>query len=259
MLDTALEAVFLLTSVFQPQLADYLVVAGAHCVQAAPKPRIEWLLGILTSLAILTSITNPMGPYLQETSHTPYSLLGVTTTSSTTQITHAYNDLVHKTQTGIQLGTVADVSQLTAYRGAYETLTDPLQRCVYHRDNDVPDWYGVPKLCWGELAVDRLQAAKGVIRARMGSNLSFEGKFWGSKETASAPAESTPGGGFWAWPTALLTTWRQCLNWVTSTPKVFYAAFKGSLALLLGTWQQGLTWFKSILLVPSTAIKVWVA
>jgi hypothetical protein len=262
MLDTALEAVFLLISAFQPQVADYLVIAGAHCVQATPKPRIEWLLGILTTLAILASIASPISPYLETTPHTPYSLLGVTTTSSTAQITHAYHDLVHRTQTGIQLGTVADVSQLTAYRGAYEILTDPLQRCVYHRDNELPDWYGVPKLCWGELAVDRLQAAKGVVRARMGSNLSFESKVWGSRETASAPAESVQGGGVWTWLWTVPTgTLQQGVSWVKSTPKVLSAAIKASLALLTSTLQQGtISWVKSTpRVLLATAVKGWVA
>ena len=50
------------------------------------------------------------------------------------------------------------------YRIAYETLTDPFQRCVYHRASNTAEWYGlVPVFCWGEGGVGWLMRAKEAV------------------------------------------------------------------------------------------------
>ncbi|KAK3301768.1 uncharacterized protein B0T15DRAFT_544562 [Chaetomium strumarium] len=64
-------------------------------------------------------------------------------------------------------------NDLLGCREAYETLTDPLLRCVYHRDQGMPDWYGVPKLCWGEVVVEKLQSARTVMRYWTGPEDAF--------------------------------------------------------------------------------------
>jgi hypothetical protein len=106
-----------------------------------------FLVVALLDQAILPTIVTSSAP-------TPYRVLGVTTASTHSQITYAYTQLTSDKR-GSARGT---------YKDAYTTLADPLQRCVYHRDNKIPDWYGVPQSCKGELAVDKLQAAKRIIR-----------------------------------------------------------------------------------------------
>jgi hypothetical protein len=86
---------------------------------------------------------------------TPYELLGVSVTSTNDKIATAYK----KKMEGFSLGG----SRKQAIQQSYETLIDPYKRCIYHKESKTPDWYGVPWVCWGELALDRLGAAKVVI------------------------------------------------------------------------------------------------
>ncbi|KAJ4287051.1 hypothetical protein N0V88_007817 [Collariella sp. IMI 366227] len=98
--------------------------------------------------------------------HTPYTLLGVTVTSSKSEITEAYERTVHVKQGTGRLGPLAEGNHVLSYEKAYETVMDPLKRCLWHCEIKVPDWYGMPTSCLGERAVNKLKAVKGGVKER---------------------------------------------------------------------------------------------
>ncbi|KAK4154924.1 hypothetical protein C8A00DRAFT_32282 [Chaetomidium leptoderma] len=162
-LQSALEAAFLLVGAFSPLLAQCLLLVSAHRVRIASNP--EWIMGAACfSVAFLAFFSVN---FIDPSTLTPYTLLGVTPTSTSYEITNAYDQRV---RTAVSLGWFADHAQLT---DAYETLMDPLQRCVYHRANGIPDWYGIPTVCLGEFAIDKLQAAKSFVPGWTDSKKTF--------------------------------------------------------------------------------------
>ncbi|KAK3296468.1 uncharacterized protein B0H64DRAFT_461694 [Chaetomium fimeti] len=205
-----------------------LLIILASDPLAASKPIVRRLLGAFVLLAffLLAVLTIPTDLVLDPKATTPYDILGVKTTSSAGTITSVYNNLVRETKENVFISTLA-TPKLETYRVAHETLTNPLQRCVYHRDNKVPDWYGVPQLCWGELVVDKLHAAKTAIRGPVDAK---ESK--GSSDSGQEPApqlakktkpakstkESVPTESYRAGMSETkLTGVRQCLNWSKNT------------------------------------------
>ncbi|KAK4246062.1 hypothetical protein C7999DRAFT_42454 [Corynascus novoguineensis] len=265
---SALEAVYMVLAACSPSFGEYLVSAGEHGARMVSKQGTRWLVAtVLTSIASVVPTIKP-GPQPLET---PYSVLGVTTSSSTSEITRAYEDLTSKTWRE---------KRRQAYHDAYQTLVDPLQRCIYHRNSGIPDWYGVPTLCGSEFAIDRLWAAKRFIRARLGDDdLSpkaaaalhlLKAKFIETAKTASALANATsrqtpP----CAQQQADLsdTVWRRCLNWFKPTLFVLLAAIKfarwpGFIApVLLKMRRKFQGWLRPVLLVLVKAdqIRNWAA
>jgi hypothetical protein len=144
----------------------YLFSLGcAYGAQLRPKSkatRYALALGFVSLLFLIIALLDQAIPPTTNSAPIPYRLLGVTTSSTDGQITYAYTKLASR---GSVNGT---------YKTAYKTLTDPLQRCVYHRDNKVPDWYGVPQSCKGELTIEKLQATKNLIRRSKVVDSSFE-------------------------------------------------------------------------------------
>ncbi|KAL2142547.1 hypothetical protein VTI28DRAFT_1050 [Corynascus sepedonium] len=224
---SALEAVYMVLAACSPSFGEYLVSAGEHGARMISKQGTRWLVATaLTSIASVVPTINPEPQPLE----TPYSVLGVTTSSSTSGITRAYEDLISKTWRG---------KRRQAYHDAYQTLVDPLQRCIFHRDSGIPDWYGVPTLCGSEFAIDRLWAAKRFLRARLGDDDLFsktaaairllKAKFIETAQTASALTNATPSQ---TPPCAQQqadlfgTIWRRCLKWFNSTLFVLLAAIK---------------------------------
>lgn len=106
-------------------------------MRVASKPAVKQTFGALLVLVffLLAVISIPTDPAFEAE---PYDLLGATTTSSSRTITTAYNNLVHETKDSLLISALA-TSKIEAYQAAHDTLTDPLQRCLYHRDNKVPD------------------------------------------------------------------------------------------------------------------------
>ncbi|SPQ26265.1 176c6778-aea7-4249-9c9f-3992945227ae [Thermothielavioides terrestris] len=159
MLLEAADAAYLLVSAVSQPLAEG-IVEGIHTAveygiqTILDMPDREWVLGMAIAMYIslvISENTNHADPRTLDSLQTPYTLLGVSTRSSRREINMVY-------QRARQ--TAANASQLAAYEQAYEILTDRLQRCIYHRDTGIPDWYGVPMLCWVEKARARLKAAK---------------------------------------------------------------------------------------------------
>ncbi|KAK4108963.1 hypothetical protein N656DRAFT_771425 [Canariomyces notabilis] len=87
---------------------------------------------------------------------TPYAQFGVNIYSSKAEIVQAISAaLQEKPLFSTSIGGMSP-SQMEALRRYSEILTDPLQRCVYHKDTGMPDWYGVPRSCWSEGVLDKL-------------------------------------------------------------------------------------------------------
>jgi hypothetical protein len=174
MLLSAAEAAFTMLAALSPLMADYVLSACEYGLSAVSADG-EWPLalgGVLGWVLFYHFVITPIDPARQR-QQTPYTLLGVTTDSSHREITEAYYRMIERARRTGHYDLARAQSELLAYRGAYETLTDPLLRCIYHRDAGTPDWYGVPKLCWGELAVDRLQSAKTATRHWTGPEDAF--------------------------------------------------------------------------------------
>ncbi|KAK0671328.1 hypothetical protein QBC41DRAFT_219732 [Cercophora samala] len=113
-------------------------------------------------------------------SSTPYSILGVTGFSSQDEIDDAYNDLLQTLQDQNEKGLWAgdgDQEQLakkkTEIHDAHLTITDPLERCYWHRDTGVRDWYGLPSLCWDEIVKEKLEALRDAIAQEDFSKLTW--------------------------------------------------------------------------------------
>jgi hypothetical protein len=184
MWSSALEKLYRLTAAFSSQMGNFKVLAGTHDVWSNIRPgtkrAIKWALGVLgVAIAfsiLILSFGNPLGGRPSPTpkpTQTPYSLLGVTTTSSTMHIAKAYCKLTHEARTRGPFGSgLFAGKQLEAYRKAYTTITVPFQRCVYHQENNIPDWYGVPSplMCEVEVAINELEAAKADIYFAFGPN-----------------------------------------------------------------------------------------
>lgn len=171
MLPEAAEAAILILAFLSAPMAAGVITACEYGLWAVETPGMDWVLAAtLASFALLAGATNSngMGP-----PQTPYTLLGVTTTSSRNEITMAYLQYRQTAQRSVQLGVYAGDPQLAAYQEAHETLVDPLRRCVYHRDSEVPDWYGIPRLCWGERAIDSVQGAKRAVERWTGLDRSM--------------------------------------------------------------------------------------
>jgi hypothetical protein len=139
---------------------------GAHLRPRSKATRYALTLGFVSLLFFVVALLGQAIPptIASSSAPTPYRVLGVTTASTHSQITYAYTQLTSDKR-GLAHGT---------YKETYTTLTDPLQRCVYHRDNKIPDWYGIPQSCKGELAVDKLQTAKRIIRDSKVADDSFD-------------------------------------------------------------------------------------
>ncbi|KAK4195361.1 hypothetical protein QBC40DRAFT_186011 [Triangularia verruculosa] len=104
------------------------------------------------------------------TPSTPYSILGVTPFSSPSQVDDAYHDLQQTLQRQNKQGLWSGkgdqelpFKQEAELHDAYLTLSDPLERCYWHRDTGVRDWYGVPALCWDEIVRDKLQMLRDAV------------------------------------------------------------------------------------------------
>ncbi|KAK4237606.1 hypothetical protein C8A03DRAFT_15862 [Achaetomium macrosporum] len=175
MLLAAAEAAFMMLATLSPLMAEFLLSACEFGLSIVSEPALDWSLalgGMLGSFVFFHFIVGPIDATKQRQQN-PYTLLGVTTASSHSEITDAYYKMMDNTRRHGHLDLVEAGLDLFAYREAYETLTDRLQRCVYHRDVEIPDWYGVPKLCWGELAIDTLQCAKTATQAWTGPEDAF--------------------------------------------------------------------------------------
>lgn len=96
-----------------------------------------------------TGNNNQLGP-------SPYDLLGVTINSSNRAIAKSYKT---------KYKSAWRRSRKQLIQKSYDTLTDQYLRCKYHRDTGTTDWYGVPKLCTAELAIDTLQTGKSAINS----------------------------------------------------------------------------------------------
>jgi curved DNA-binding protein CbpA len=272
-LDEVLETVLLVILATDPSIIDWLIFASTYAMRAASKPAVKRTFAALLIFAffLLATISIPTDPALEFNSTTPYGLLGVTTTSSSKTITTAYDNLVHETKDSVLISTLA-TSKLEAYQAAHKTLTDPLQRCLYHRDNKVPDWYGVPKLCWGEMLVDKLQAAKGSIRVSADAKAPLKetraamrklrGLPDGAQETESKPAEksksakstpqSNPTESLWArMPKPTLTSVQQSLNGTKEAIITLPAKMKQYIRVMFRILQL------SILVIFPAAVQRW--
>jgi hypothetical protein len=87
---------------------------------------------------------------------TPYAQFGVDVYSSKAEIVQAVSaTLQEKPLFSTIIGGMSP-PQMEALRRYSEILTDPLQRCVYHKDTGRPDWYGVPRFCWSEAVLGKL-------------------------------------------------------------------------------------------------------
>lgn len=80
---------------------------------------------------------------------TPYSVLGVTVTSSREEIFQAYVKGLHETCRNRFHCVLVSVlfPRVNRIHYSYQILTDPLQRCLYHKFTGMADWYGVPQGC----------------------------------------------------------------------------------------------------------------
>ena len=112
-----------------------------------------------------TTTTTPLQPPTN-----PYTLLGVTVTSTDAEITSAYHAaLLHSSSSSIPLlsfwQSKAHKEHLLSLQDAHDTLTDQLRRCLYHRESKTPDWYGEPLGCGGEIAIYKLKIARAAVRA----------------------------------------------------------------------------------------------
>lgn len=111
-----------------------------------------------------TTTTTPL-----QTPTNPYTLLGVTVTSTDAEITSAYHAaLLHSSSSSIPLPSFwqskAHKEHLLSLRDAHGTLTDQFRRCLYHRESMTPDWYGTPLGCGGEIAIYKLKIARAAVR-----------------------------------------------------------------------------------------------
>ncbi|EAQ88762.1 predicted protein [Chaetomium globosum CBS 148.51] len=198
----------LVTLALDPPVIEWLIFAGTYAMRTASKPAVKRTFGALLLFAffLLAVISIPTDSTFEPKPTSPV-------------LTSAFA-----------------TSKLEAYRTAHRTLTDPLQRCLYHRDSGIPDWYSIPRLCWGEMLVDKLQAVKGAIRAdakalfkeTCAAVRKLRGHFGGGqgaaakseKETESANQQnqSNPAEIFWdrMWEN-MLTNVRQCLDWFMDT------------------------------------------
>jgi len=116
---------------------------------------------------VATAMPEPRG----DINNTPYTILNVTVSSSKSDIKAAYDKKMKL------LNPISKMSRwfqkeddnkdlIQATERAYETITDDLLRCKYHRGTLIPDWYGVPKLCWGEMAINWLEKYKAGLQAQ---------------------------------------------------------------------------------------------
>ncbi len=154
-------------------------------------PLLNHALTLLSTLllTLLTTLTTTTPPFTQPTTTpNPYHLLNATPHTASTTLTTTYHHLLNKTTTPGWLHTLIQTLAATTnndmitnnnknahfhflvskdeemYRIAYETLTDPFQRCVYHRASNTAEWYGlVPVFCWGEGGVGWLMRAKEAV------------------------------------------------------------------------------------------------
>lgn len=92
---------------------------------------------------------------------TPYDVLGVRVSTPIDDITEAYNTKMGKFR--------LLPGRKQAIQKSYETLVDPHKRCIYHRDSNTPDWYGVPWSCWLERGIDKFKVAKVAAINRWGA------------------------------------------------------------------------------------------
>ncbi len=172
---------------------------------AARLPVINHVLALLTTLllTLLTTLTSTPPP--TNSTLNPYHLLNVTPHTPPPALTTAYHHLLNTTTT--TTGWLHTLMQTLAttnndiltnnnkphfsplmteeemYRTAYETLTDPLKRCVYHRASNTAEWYGfVPRFCWGEGRVSWLMQVKEAVGG------------WGASAVAAAAAAQVGGG-----------------------------------------------------------------
>lgn len=100
----------------------------------------------------------------------PYSILDVTASASQAQIDRAYEDLLQTLQDQNEKGLWSGegdqellAKKIAEIQNAHLTLTDSLERCFWHRDTGVRDWYGRPFLCWDEMVKDKLEALRDAI------------------------------------------------------------------------------------------------
>ncbi|CAP65728.1 uncharacterized protein PODANS_7_695 [Podospora anserina S mat+] len=100
----------------------------------------------------------------------PYSILDVTASASQAQIDGAYEDLLQTLQDQNEKGLWSGegdqellAKKIAEIQNAHLTLTDSLERCFWHRDTGVRDWYGRPFLCWDEMVKDKLEALRDAI------------------------------------------------------------------------------------------------
>lgn len=149
----------LISPFFIATLADRLSVSRSFGRRAISLPAARWLLiAVVSSFTLLLLTTSSVRP-TRYPSHTPYGVLGVTVTASNREIASAYLKAMNQS---IRLWPGS--TRLAGLQSSYETLADPYQRCIYHRDERLPDWYGVPRLCCGELVLDKLKVAKSAIK-----------------------------------------------------------------------------------------------
>ena len=147
---------------------------------AAHLPVINHALTLLTTLLLTLLTTLASTPAPTDPTLNPYHLLNVTPQTTPKALATAYHHLLNTTTAG-WLNTLMHTLTTTnndmannnsphfavlakTYRLAYESLTDPLKRCVYHRTSNTAEWYGfVPPFCWGEGGVGRLMQAKEAV------------------------------------------------------------------------------------------------
>ncbi|GAB1321024.1 hypothetical protein MFIFM68171_11234 [Madurella fahalii] len=114
-----------------------------------------------TRVLILSLVILLLLPLVEEDT-TPYSVLGVTVTSSREEIFQAYTQAL----CGIRRSKVSSMlvnllfTRVSRIHNSYQVLTDPLQRCMYHRFTGMADWYGVPESCSLETFIEDIKREK---------------------------------------------------------------------------------------------------
>ncbi|KAK4098889.1 hypothetical protein N658DRAFT_543130 [Parathielavia hyrcaniae] len=170
---------------------------------ANARRHVMYALGLVVVLAgllfLIPLLGRPISVAIQSIP-TPYSLMEVTISWTPGKITDTYNNWIGLAH-GEQDDAVRGTSQPATHKNEFAALTDPLQQCVYHRDNIISDWYSVPEYCPGELAVDGLQTLKAVVRKTKHSDDSFE-RMYAALHRLQGRLEHTIGVHAWSFPAA---------------------------------------------------------
>lgn len=209
----------------------------------------HWALGLGLALAIARASADlddpPSGTGYQARGDTLYGVLKVTTASSNEEIWRGYEEAVAGVvaekqsffgswlprnpfanpnpglspltpEISITHDTTHDKEHKTdprieMYTKAYGTLTHPYNRCVYHRDANLPEWTGrVPQSCWKQRVAGWVVD---VVRFRpsLDPNLDLNPKTWIGGSWVGWPWGENLSFGGWSWPWS--PSWPSIWNW----------------------------------------------